>query len=96
MLIIDIISQRPLTPCRYKKGELKTPKTSKAIQKFQRKFHLEPTNVKRDKLFKAYEELLAQVSILMSRAYGLEDALKQKGEKKRGRALNFNWRRIHR
>ena len=88
-LVVNVISQRELTPHQYKEGELKTPKTSKGIRRFQREFRLNPTNAKRDKLFKANEELSAQVSILTSKAQGLENALKQKGEKKRGRPLNL-------
>ena len=88
-LVIDVIRIHAITPPIYELGELKTPKTSKAIRKFQREFRLDPTNEKRDKLFKANEQLSTEVAILKSRAQGLEDVIKRKGEKKRGKPLNL-------
>ena len=93
-LVLGVIT-RPITPPQAIKAssssprELKTPRTSKSIRHFQMDYQKNPTQAKLQKLFKANEELSAQVSLDQHTKDGLIEALKtEKKCRNRGKRLN--------
>ena len=71
-------------------GELKTPKTSKSIRRFQKHFANNPTKELQRKLFKANLTLAAEREIAVHRAAAFKRALTlEKTKRKRPKRLNL-------
>jgi len=80
-LVLNVIT-RPITPPlaieapSTSSPEIKTPRTSKSIRRFQLDYRKNPSHAKLQKLFKANEELAAQASLDQLTKDGLIEALK--------------------
>jgi hypothetical protein len=93
--VLDVIRSQaqPITPPPL--DYLKTPKTSKAIRRFQKEYTKNPSPRKLDKLFKANEALAAETSIQLFRAQGLQEALQlEKKKRRRGKRLGLGGKEI--